>query len=126
MKYRITQYAEALHGALKAAPASKRREIMRRFAALLTRHRMSGKSDLVVAAYEKIVLQESGMRKVSIASAAPVTEQLKKEIGGILGKKILIKEETHPELLAGIKILIDNELLIDASAKRQMERIFQK
>lgn len=126
MKYRITQYAEALHAALKNAPASKQKEVMRRFAVLLTRHRMSGKSDLVVAAYEKIVLRESGMRKVRIESAAPVSERLKKEIGGILGKKLVVEEETHPELLAGIKILVDNELLIDASAKRQLEKIFQK
>lgn len=126
MKYRITQYAQALHAALKNAPASRQKEIMRRFIILLGRHRMSGKSDLVVSAYEKIVLRESGMRKVKIESAAPVSGRLKKEIGGILGKKILIEERTSPELFAGIKILVDNELLIDASAKRQLERIFQK
>lgn len=126
MKYRITQYAQALHAALKSAPASKQKEIMRRFIILLGRHRMSGKSDLVVSAYEKIVLRESGMRKVKIESAAPVSGRLKKEIGGILGKQILIEERTSPELFAGIKILVDNELLIDASAKRQLERIFQK
>lgn len=126
MKYRVIQYAEALHAALKNVPVSKQKELMRQFAALLTRHRMSAKSGLIVAAYEKIVLRESGMRKVNIESAAPVTERLKKEIGKILGEKIFIQEETHPELLAGIKILVDNELLIDASAKRQVERIFEK
>lgn len=126
MKYRVTQYAEALHAALKNAPASKHKEVMRRLAVLLTRHRMSGKSDLVVAAYEKIVLRESGRRKVRIESAAPVSERLKKEIGGILGKKILVEEKTSPELFAGIKILVDDELLIDASAKRQLEKLFTR
>lgn len=126
MKYRTAQYAQALHAAVKDVPEQKQKEIMRRFAALLGRHRVSGKSDLIVAAYEKIVLQESGMRKVTIESVAPVSEQLKKEIIELLGKKIFIEEEAHPELLAGIKILVDNELLIDASAKRQLEKIFQK
>ena len=123
MKYRVTQYAEALHAALKGAPVSKHKDIMRRFAALLGRHRMSGKSDLVVAAYEKIVLRETGMRKVKIESAAPASEQLKKEIGAVLGENIFIEAKTNPELLAGIKILVDNELLIDASAKRQLARM---
>ncbi|MBI4224710.1 MAG: F0F1 ATP synthase subunit delta [Candidatus Sungbacteria bacterium] len=126
MKYRPAQYAQALHSALKDAPISKQKEIIRRFAALLGRHRMSGKSDLVIAAYEKIVLRETGMRKVRIESAAPASEQLKKEIQAVLGKKIFIEAKTNPELLAGIKILVDDELLIDASAKRQLERIFQK
>ena len=78
MKYRIAQYAQALHAALKDAPASKQKETMRRFAALLTRHRMSGKSDLIVGSYEKIILSEGGVRKVSIESAAPMSERLKK------------------------------------------------
>ena len=124
MKYLPAQYAQALHAALTEASAAKQKEIMARFAALLVRHRMSGKSGAVVAAYEKIVLRASGMRKVKIESAAPADGRLKKEIGKILGKKIFIEEEMHPELLAGIKILVDNELLIDASGKRQVERIF--
>ncbi len=124
MKYRIAQYAQALHAALKDAPASKQKETMRRFAALLTRHRMSGKSDLIVGSYEKIILSEGGVRKVSIESAAPMSERLKKEIGEIMGKKIVVEEKTRPDLLAGIKILVDDELLIDASARRQIERIF--
>lgn len=126
MKYRVTQYAEALHAVLRDAPAGKHKEIMRRFAEMLARHRMSGKSDFIVAAYEKIVLRESGMRKVKIETATPVRAPLKKEIEGILGKKILLEEEVNPELLAGVKILVDDELLIDASAKRQLGRIFEK
>mgnify|MGYP003394656396 FL=1 len=64
------------------------------------------------------------MRKVRIESAAPVSAQLKKEISEILGKKIVLEEKTRPDLLAGIKILVDDELLIDATGKRQLERIF--
>ena len=124
MKYRPAQYAQALHAALTDASAAKQKEIMARFAALLVRHRMSGKSGAVVAAYEKIVLRASGMRKVKIESAAPAGERLKKEISDILGKKILIEAKIRPDLLAGVRILVDDELLIDASGKRQVERIF--
>ena len=126
MKYRVAQYAQALHAVLKGKAVLEQKQIMRRFAAMLTRHRMSGKSDLIIAAYEKLVLEESGVRKIRIEAASPVTEKLKKEIGEILGKKIYLEEQTNINLLAGFKILVDNELLIDASAKRQMEKMFQK
>ena len=126
MKYRVVQYAQALHNAVRGKSEKEQKEIMRRFAALLTRHRTSGKSNLIIAAYEKIVLRENGMRKVRIESASPVTERLKKEISEILGKGTYLEEQTNPKLLAGIKILVDGELLIDASAERQLERIFQK
>ena len=124
MRYRPAQYAEALHGALEGKPVAKRKDIIRRFIAMVARHRMSNKIGLIVSAYEKLVLHEGGMRKVRIESAAPVSAQLKKEISEILGKKIVLEEKTRPDLLAGIKILVDDELLIDATGKRQLERIF--
>ena len=126
MRYRVAQYAEALHAVLKNKPVSEQKKIMRRFIAMLARHRMIGKIGLVVAAYEKKVLHEAGARKVRIETPDPISEQLKKEIGTILGKKVYFEEITNPKLVAGIKILVDNELLIDASAKRQLERIFTK
>ena len=81
---------------------------------------------LIITAYEKLVLQKTGTRKVRIESASPITEKLKKEIDDILGGKIYFEEAQNLDLLAGVKIMVDNELLIDASARRQMERIFVK
>ena len=125
MKYRVAQYAQALHVVLKGKAVLEQKQIMRRFAAMLTRHRMIGKSDLIIAAYEKLVQEENGVRKIRIEAASPVTEKLKKEISEILGKKIYLEEQTNINILAGIKILVDGELLIDASGKRQIEKIFQ-
>ena len=121
MRYRIAQYAEALHAALKDKKASQQRVIARQFAQVLMRHRMIGKANLILAAYEKLALQKQGMRKVRIESASPVSEQLKKEIGKILGAKINFEEVESHDLLAGIKIFVDDELLIDASARRQVD-----
>ena len=126
MRYRIGQYAEALSEACagKSEPAQKK--IARRFAALLRRHRMSAKTRLILAAYEKIALQKRGERRVRIEAPAPVSEQFRKELRAVLGSNVHFEESVNPELLAGAKILVDDELLIDASAKKQMERMFTK
>jgi F0F1-type ATP synthase delta subunit len=124
MRYATAHYAEALHKTVKDKTAPQQKEIIGRFMAMVARHRMGGKIALIIAAYEKLALAESGTRKVYIVSAAPVRAQLKREIREILGKKIRIEETVDPALLAGIKIIIDNELLIDASVKRQLEKIF--
>ena len=124
MKYRTQQYAQALFQALRDKSVKEQKEIMRRFVALLARHRVSGKTGLIIAAYESIVLRESGMRKVEIEAASPVADALKREITKIVGRKIDYHERINPDILAGVKILVDNEFLIDASGKRQLERIF--
>ncbi len=124
MKYRPAQYAEALYDALEGKGPEDRRTIARSFARVLSRHRMTAKTSAILASYEKLSLGRHGMHKVRIESEAPVSEQTRKEIREILGTKIHFEEQENPALLAGMKILVDDELLIDASARRQLDNLF--
>lgn len=123
MKYRPAQYAAALYAIMSGKKEADRRAITRRFVRILAHHRMLGAAPAILAAYEKLFLRAHGERKVRIESATPVSEEVKKEIAGILGAKIHFEEKETPGILAGIKILIDDELLIDASAERQIKRM---
>ncbi|MEK7541526.1 MAG: F0F1 ATP synthase subunit delta [Patescibacteria group bacterium] len=126
MRYRISEYARALSGALEGKNEVDRRAIARRFAEVLMRHRALGKAVVILAAYEKIALRAQGASKVRIESAMRVSAELRAKIRGILGAKIYFTEVENAGLLAGVKILIDDELLIDASGLRQIERMFGK
>lgn len=126
MRYRPVQYAEALHEAMSGKKEPEQRAIARRFGRVLARHRVFGKTSAILAAYEKLTLCAQGTRKVRIESTGFVPEQLKKKIQKILGKKIQFEEKENPELLAGVKILINDELLIDASARRQLKGMLRK
>lgn len=126
MKYRPAQYAEALHRALSGKKEPERRAIARRFAQVLMRRRMLGRTGVILAAYEKILLRVQGVRRVRLESADPVSARVKTDISGILGVKVYFEEVGNPALLAGVKILIDDELLIDASARRQIDRMLSR
>ncbi len=126
MKYGISKYARALYGSLEGKSEAEQRAVARRFAEVLMRHRALGKTRAVLAAYEKISLRAQGAVKVRVESAARVPAELRKKIRGILGAKIYFEEVENAGLLAGVKILIDDELLIDASGRRQIERMFGK
>ncbi len=126
MKYRASQYAEALFEALEEKKPGERAGIIRSFVRMMFRHRVIGKSRAILAAYEKLVLREQGMRKVRIESPGRISDQLKKDIREILGAKIHWEEKENPDLLAGVRILVDDELLIDASAKRHVGRMLKK
>ena len=126
MRYRPLQYAEALHEAMKGASAMDARVLARGLARTLLRHRMLGKTGVILAAYEKLALRRQGMQKVRIETPSKASEYLKKEIQKALGTRINFEEVIDPALLAGVKILVDDELLIDASAKRQIDSMFSK
>ena len=126
MKYRVSQYAEALAAATEGKNEAEQKRIVKRFSDLLLRHRVIGRARMIYAAYEKIVLQKKGMRSVRIETASPASEKIKKEIHAMLGKNIHIEEITNPDLLGGITIVVDDEILIDASVKRQMGNLFRK
>ena len=124
MKYRSSQYAQALYVATEGKSEAEQKKIIKRFVELLVRHRVIGKAHAISAAYEKLALQKRGERLVQIETATPASEKLKQEIRTVLGKNIYIKERVNPQVLGGVKMLVDDEILIDASVKRQLERMF--
>ncbi len=124
MKYRPSQYAEALYAATTDKSEAEQKKIVKRFIDLLIRHRMIGKAPMIYAAYERLALKKKGMRRVRIETPSPASEKIKQEIHAILGKNIHIEATANPHMLGGITILVDDEILIDASVKGQIERIF--
>ncbi len=131
MKYTNKQYASGLLETLLGKPEKKQKEIVRRFLLILTKNRDWSRLEGILDEAEKICLKEAGLKKVYLETPSPVYPALKKEIQKILGeaelssgKKIFFSAKTNPALFGGVRILIDNELLIDASAKRQLDKIF--
>lgn len=124
MKYTNKQYASGLLEALEGKPEKKQKEIVRRFLLVLTKNRDWSRLEGIFEEAERICLKEAGLKKVYVETPSSVYPVLKKEIQKILGKKIFFSAKTKPALFGGVRILIDNELLIDASAKRQLDKIF--
>ena len=125
MRYSIRQYAEAMLLALEDKNKQERREVTGRFLAVLRKKRDWGKLAQIVRALELLYLKKAGFHKVILESAAPAGGKIRLEVKKILGKKIFLEERVNPELMAGIRILVDEELFIDASAKRRLDAIFK-
>ena len=123
MKYTNKQYAAALLAVVQNAAEKKRLEALERFLKILTRNHDYRHLPAILRQLERLHLTERGIQKVEIYAADPVPTDLKREIEKILAKKIIFIEKKNPDLIAGIKILINDELLIDASAKRQIQKM---
>lgn len=124
MRYATGQYAAALSKALTDAPAAQRPAMIRRFLALLRKNRDTRRLSAIMRRVEKQSLADQGLHKVAVTSASPPTPELKKDIAAALQKKPLWEEIVDPAMLGGVRILIDDELLIDASARRRLDQMF--
>lgn len=123
MKFSTQQYATALYGALAEKSEPERKAVFRNFLSILQKNRDWSRLGLILKEVERLYLKEAGLKKVEVETASS-SKTMQRELKEILGKNILIKERVNPEILAGLKILINDEILVDASAKAQINRMF--
>lgn len=124
MKYKAKQYAAALFGALKDKGVAEQKEIISRFLSFLTKNREWRKISAIAKELERIQLKSKGLTKISVETVGELSTELKQRMGEILGGKTYFIHHKNPSLLAGIKILVDDEILIDASAKNRIDKMF--
>jgi len=125
MKYSPRQYAEVLLSALEGKLEKERKEILKRFVSVLAKNRDLSRLGAILCELEREFFKKSGMKKIWVESVSPLSVGLRKEIEAAVGGKTYLHEKINPSLLAGIRILINDELLIDASARRQIEKLFK-
>ena len=123
MRYTPRQYAEALLKALKEKKVSEQKKIMTGFLNVLRRKGDYQQIPRVLRVFEKIYWSNQGKKKVLVEYPDELAKEVRKEIENILGKKIVLSECKKPELLAGVRILVDDELMIDSSGKYFLNKL---
>jgi F0F1-type ATP synthase delta subunit len=145
MKYQPIQYARAFAQALRAhadtadatrmnaerahlrQSASHRRtsadELAKRFAQLIAKNGDTHHAPKIVAATEKLLHAAAGTKKVTLVAARP-SEKIRSAFRHIIGAKDTVEEKVDPSLVAGVKVLINDEVQFDASLKRKLDKLF--
>lgn len=120
MRYTPRQYAAALVAALDDKTARERSDIAKRLADHIARAGMGRHLARILKETGRIMRQKEGIVSADIASASALTDAERRTVSRTLGSKAAITESVDPRLLAGIRILIDEETLIDATAARRL------
>jgi F0F1-type ATP synthase delta subunit len=124
MNHTPRQYAEALYRALEGKDAAARGDVLKNFLRVLDRNHDSNLLKRILVDFEKISLAKEGKRKVEVTTVSPLTEFVRKDIEQLFGEKVIMTEKINEELIAGMTILVDDSLFIDASARTQINSIF--
>jgi F-type H+-transporting ATPase subunit delta len=92
---------------------------------LVTRGRFGMLAD-IVDEYQRLLDEYSNIERVEATTAVPLNEEDKKRLaerlGGITGKKIILKHEVDPDLLGGVVVRAAGKLL-DGSTRGKLEAL---
>ena len=70
-----------------------------------------------------MLLAKQGKSKITFETARKINDTQRKLLDSFVNKGDVLKEKIKPELIAGIKIIINNSKQFDASMKSKLQNI---
>ncbi len=119
MKYSAHLYAKALE-----AVANDPKLEAKNFMAIVRKNGDEYLLPKILEETERLMARTSGVRKVRIESARPLDAGGEKMVKAFLKPGDIVQKKVSPELVAGIKISLNEELEFDGSLKGKMDRMF--
>lgn len=130
-KYTAKQYAMALFdslnekGANKDLSADRQALIIKRFAAILTKNYDRFLFPKIAMQLKKLERGREGRHEVVVTSARPLEKDVITDIKKKVGENSVVKETVDPAVLGGVKVLVNDELVIDGTLKTRISRLVE-
>ena len=77
----------------------------------------------ILAATERILREQEGLRKVTVESARPLKDA-RAQLKGFLEKHDILEEKVDPAIVAGIKVTVNDERQFDGSLATKLNSLF--
>jgi F0F1-type ATP synthase delta subunit len=124
MKYSVKNYAEALAAAIHGAEPSRKDIIARNFLNMLRRSGDEAHAEKIIDAAERLLRKKDGGREIVFESARSLKRSAENPLLKIAKEKDVVVERINSALVAGVRIVIDNEKEFDGSLKGKLDKIF--
>ena len=124
---KIKLYAEALAEIIiekKAEGPERSRRTVANFVKLLVSEGLEKKAGQILDLAEDMLLAKQGKKKITFETARKMTSHQKKILESIAKDGDIIKEKINPEIIAGVKIIINNSRQFDETMKSKLQNIF--
>jgi len=122
MKNKVKLYAMALAEIISEGKTEDKK-IVSNFAKLLISAGCEGKTKEILALAQDFILAKQGKRKITFETAREVSASQKKLLESFVKKGDIVNEKINPELIAGIKIIINDSQQFDASMQSKLSKI---
>lgn len=125
MNYAPKTYALAFYEAISSAKNSAEADrCIKNFLILVKNNRNQKKIKDILFIIEKLIIKKEGGRKLLIESARPLSRANEKIIQSLLKPTDIVEKKINSDLIAGIKININDELLLDGSFATKIKKMF--
>ncbi len=124
MKHSRKTYAKAF-GELAAQSRSRTEEatLVKNFLRTIAKNNDTHQLKKIFEETEKLLRVKSGRRTIVVETARALPG-LPGRLKNFLNKNDLLEEKKNPELIAGIKITVNDEEQFDGTLKRKIEKLF--
>lgn len=122
-KVKAKLYANALADILSKKSAIDEKKVVSSFVKLLISAGLEGRSKEILDLARDIVLARQGKRKITFETARQLVPSQKKILEKFVKKGDIVREKINAELIAGIKIIINDSKQFDASMQSKLQNI---
>ncbi len=124
MKYPPQIYARAFGGAISDSSAGKKANVLvKSFLDLIKKNNDQHLLKKIYEQAEKMVREKAGKRKVVIETARPIKNP-NSMVKKISQKGDIVEEKINSDLIAGMKIILNDEMQFDGSMQKKIKRLF--
>lgn len=124
MAYSIQHYAAALAQSISSGTIPEK-VIEENFIALLKHNNDLSKLPAILEQVGKKLDHHSGSRQIVISSARPLLEDIQKKIATKFKSSDSLVWRIDPQLIAGIKITINEDYELDMSLRQKLTKLFR-
>ena len=120
MKYKPKIYAQALIDSILDGKTDDKK-ITANFLSLLKKNQDIKKAGQILLLTEQLLLQKTGNKKVVLETARKIGT--KNMVASFAKKGDLVEEKINPALIAGVKVIVNNEKQFDNSLLAKLNKI---
>lgn len=126
MKHKPHIYARALVEVLSMPDGPGKKsddEIAKNFLVLVRKNGDEGHLKKILEEASRFARGKSGVRKVVLESARPLQSSQRTALAHFVKAGDVVVERVDPELVAGIRIILNDEVQFDGSLKHKLDRV---
>ncbi len=124
MKYSSHFYAKALAEVIAATKPAHEAQVAKNFLALVRKNGDEAHLRRILEEAGKLVRAKEGTRRVTLETARTLGHAQKESLKSFIKRGDVIEEKIDPELVAGVRIIVDDETQFDGSLRGKLDRLF--
>jgi F0F1-type ATP synthase delta subunit len=124
MKYSTQDYAKALVEAIEDPALKNKGAIEKNFLDLVRKNGDEARLTNILAEAARIARGKGGARDVFIQSARSLSKAQEKLVHQFVRPGDVVEYDTDADLIAGIKITVNDEMQFDGTMKSKLDKLF--